>query len=57
MRAQIFGYVRVSSADQNADRQLAAIRERAVPEGSISFEEAAFYRRLKEHRMRQRAKK
>ena len=35
MRAQIFGYVRVSSADQNADRQLAAIRERAVPERNI----------------------
>lgn len=52
MREHIFGYIRVSSADQNADRQLAAIRERAVPEGNISFEEAAFYRRLKEHRMR-----
>ncbi len=29
-----FGYIRVSSADQNADRQLAAMREAAVPAGA-----------------------
>lgn len=29
-----FGYIRVSSADQNEDRQLAAMREAAVPAGA-----------------------
>ncbi len=28
-----FGYIRISSADQNEDRQLAAMREAAVPAG------------------------
>ena len=31
----IYGYVRVSSTDQNEDRQLLAMRELAVPEGNI----------------------
>ena len=28
----IYGYVRVSSVDQNEDRQIAALREVSVPE-------------------------
>lgn len=31
----IYGYVRVSSRDQNEDRQLTALREQAVPEKNI----------------------
>jgi len=31
----IYGYIRVSSTDQNEDRQLIALRERAVPEKNI----------------------
>ena len=30
-----YGYVRVSSTDQNEDRQLMAMRERAVPEENV----------------------
>ncbi|MCC8079962.1 MAG: recombinase family protein, partial [Oscillospiraceae bacterium] len=30
-----YGYVRVSSRDQNEDRQLIAMREVAVPESNI----------------------
>lgn len=33
--ATIYGYVRVSSTDQNEDRQLLALRELPVPEGNI----------------------
>lgn len=32
---KIYGYIRVSSADQNEDRQRIALRERAVPEEQI----------------------
>ncbi|MCI8638652.1 MAG: recombinase family protein [Coprococcus sp.] len=32
---KIYGYVRVSSADQNEDRQMTILREAAVPEGNI----------------------
>lgn len=31
----VYGYVRVSTADQNEDRQLAALRARLVPEDNI----------------------
>ena len=31
----IYGYVRVSSIDQNEDRQIAALREVSVPEKKI----------------------
>ena len=31
----IYGYVRVSSADQNEERQLIALREQGVPEGNL----------------------
>ena len=31
----VYGYVRVSSHDQNEDRQLIALREQEVPEGNI----------------------
>ena len=31
----IYGYVRVSSVDQNEDRQIAALREVSVPEKKI----------------------
>lgn len=31
----IYGYVRVSSIDQNEDRQMAALREVTVPEEKI----------------------
>lgn len=51
--SEIYGYVRVSSTDQNGDRQLRALRALAVPEGHIfadrqsgrDFERPA-YRRL-----------
>lgn len=35
MAEKVYGYIRVSSADQNEDRQRIAMRERAVPEGQI----------------------
>jgi len=35
MKPKTYGYVRVSSTDQNEDRQLLALRERAVPPGNI----------------------
>ncbi len=35
MKSKTYGYVRVSSTDQNEDRQLLALRERAVPSGNI----------------------
>jgi len=35
MTENIYGYVRVSSADQNEDRQLIAMRDLSVPEGNI----------------------
>lgn len=28
----IYGYIRVSSADQNEDRQITALREKGIPE-------------------------
>lgn len=33
--ALIYGYIRVSTRDQNEDRQVIALREMAVPEGNI----------------------
>ncbi|WP_322173642.1 recombinase family protein [Acutalibacter caecimuris] len=35
MQGKIYGYIRVSSTEQNADRQLIAMRQRAVPLGNI----------------------
>lgn len=35
MSRQVYGYIRVSSTDQNEDRQLIALREKAVPEKHI----------------------
>lgn len=35
MAGNVYGYVRVSSADQHEDRQLAALREKAVPAKNI----------------------
>ena len=35
IRMNIYGYVRVSSVDQNEDRQIAALREVSVPEKKI----------------------
>lgn len=35
MEVRIFGYARVSSVDQNEDRQMIAIREKGVPEKNI----------------------
>lgn len=35
MREKIYGYIRVSSTDQNEDRQLLALRQRGVPEENI----------------------
>ena len=35
MPEKIYGYVRVSSTDQNEDRQLIALRGRAVPRENI----------------------
>ena len=31
----IYGYVRVSTKDQNEDRQIIALKEMGVPEGNI----------------------
>ncbi len=33
--ADVYGYIRVSSRDQNEDRQMIAMREMSVPEGNI----------------------
>ncbi|MCI8538353.1 MAG: recombinase family protein [Oscillospiraceae bacterium] len=53
MSRNTYGYVRVSSTDQNEDRQLIAMRERAVPEQNLFIEkqsgknfERPHYRRL-----------
>ena len=35
MMGNIFGYIRVSSRDQNEDRQLIALKELAIPEKNI----------------------
>jgi len=35
MSARVYGYIRVSSVDQNEDRQLLAMRERSVPSENI----------------------
>ncbi len=35
MTGKIYGYVRVSSADQNEERQLVALREKSIPENHI----------------------
>ena len=35
MLQKIYGYIRVSSQDQNEDRQLMAMQERNVPAGQI----------------------
>lgn len=35
MAGNIYGYIRVSSTDQNEDRQLIALREKAIPEKHI----------------------
>lgn len=35
MRSQIYGYVRVSSTDQNEDRQMRAMEEKYVPPKNI----------------------
>lgn len=32
---RVFGYIRVSSRDQNEDRQLIALREAGIPSGNI----------------------
>ena len=32
---RVFGYIRVSSRDQNEDRQLVALREVGIPNGNI----------------------
>ena len=32
---RVFGYIRVSSRDQNEDRQLIALREAGIPNGNI----------------------
>ena len=38
MEQQIYGYVRVSTKEQNEDRQIIAMREFGVPEGNILIE-------------------
>ena len=35
MPVNIYGYIRVSSTDQNEDRQLIAMREQKVPEKNV----------------------
>ena len=34
-KMKVYGYVRVSSTDQNEDRQLIALRKRKIPEKNI----------------------
>ena len=34
-KAKVYGYIRVSSRDQNEDRQLIAMKDAGVPEGNI----------------------
>jgi len=53
VQPKTYGYIRVSSTDQNEDRQLIAMRERAVPTGNIYMDkqsgkdfERPQYRRL-----------
>ena len=33
--SEVYGYVRVSSVDQNEDRQMIALRKAGVPEGNV----------------------
>lgn len=35
MSTNVFGYVRVSSTDQNEDRQMLALRDKEIPKGNI----------------------
>lgn len=35
MSVKMYGYIRVSSTDQNEERQLIAMREKAVPEANV----------------------
>jgi len=35
MMASVYGYIRVSSQDQNEDRQIIAMQEKLVPKGNI----------------------
>ncbi len=41
--AEIYGYVRVSTKEQNEDRQLIALREVSVPEKNIYEEDEKIY--------------
>ena len=40
----IFGYIRVSSRDQNEDRQLIALKELAIPEKNIFIDKQVWKR-------------
>ena len=42
MKQKSFGYVRVSSTDQNEDRQIIAIRNKSVPEENIYIDNSNF---------------
>ena len=35
MKQKIYGYIRVSTLDQNEDRQLIALREKNIPRGHL----------------------
>ena len=35
MRNHVYGYIRVSSADQNEERQVMAMRERKIPKANL----------------------
>ena len=40
--ANIYGYIRVSTRDQNEDRQLIALRELKIPEKNIFMDQGMF---------------
>ena len=33
--ANVYGYIRVSSADQNEERQIIAMQEKRIPQGNL----------------------
>lgn len=44
--ANIYGYIRVSTRDQNEDRQLIALRELNIPEKNIFMDASSSKKRI-----------
>lgn len=57
--SKVYGYIRVSSTDQNEDRQLVALREREVPEQNLYMDKQSGkdFERPEYRRMVKRLKK